>query len=82
MNLMNCEKCGSGEFVKSGNAMMCCYCRSKYSKPIEKPTSTIDLTDDVQRLLDKCKREPRKASKYASLILDIDPTNKEALEYL
>jgi uncharacterized Zn finger protein (UPF0148 family) len=44
--------------------------------------STIDLDDDVRRLLQKCRENPRNARKYANLILDIDPDNQEALKYL
>jgi len=44
--------------------------------------SSIALDDDVARLLEKCKSDPRKARKYANLILDIDPDNEEALKYL
>lgn len=44
--------------------------------------STIALDDDVRRLLDKCKIDPRNAKKYANLVLDIDPDNKEAYKYL
>lgn len=44
--------------------------------------SSIDLNDDVARLLEKCKAEPRNAKRYANLILDIDPDNEEALKYL
>ena len=44
--------------------------------------SSITLDDDVVRLLEKCRSNPRKARKYANLILDIDPTNEEALKYL
>jgi uncharacterized Zn finger protein (UPF0148 family) len=44
--------------------------------------STIALDDDVAKLLNKCKSDPRNARKYANLILDIDPDNEEALKYL
>ncbi len=44
--------------------------------------SSIALDDDVARLLEKCKSDPRKAKKYANLILDIDPDNEEARKYL
>jgi len=44
--------------------------------------SSIDLNDDVARLLEKCRANPRNARKYANLILDIDPDNEEALKYL
>ena len=48
----------------------------------ENVNSCIAINDDVQRLLDKCKREPKNAKRYANLVLDIDPTNREALKYL
>lgn len=44
--------------------------------------SSISLDDDVARLLEKCKSDPRKARKYANLILDIDPDNEDAWIYL
>lgn len=44
--------------------------------------STIDLNDDIARLLKKCETDPRNAKKYANLILDMDPDNEEALKYL
>ena len=44
--------------------------------------SSIDLDDDVAKLLKKCKTDLKNARKYANLILDIDPDNAEALKYL
>ena len=44
--------------------------------------SVIALDEDVARLLKKCETDPRNAKKYANLILDIDPDNKEAMQYL
>ena len=44
--------------------------------------SSITLDNDVERLLKKCRSEPQNAKKYANLVLDIDPTNREALNYL
>lgn len=44
--------------------------------------SSIALDDDVTRLLEKCKSDPRNARKYANLLLDIDPDNEEALKFL
>ena len=44
--------------------------------------SSIALDDDVARLLEKCRTDPRNARKYANLVLDIDPHNREALKYL
>lgn len=45
-------------------------------------TSSIALDDDINRLLSKCKSDPGNAKKYANLILDIDPDNEDALDYL
>jgi len=44
--------------------------------------SQISVSSDVENLLQKCRLNPKKARKYANLILDIDPDNKEALKYL
>ena len=44
--------------------------------------SNIDLNSDVERLLDKCRTDPGNRRRYASLILDIDPTNAEAIQFL
>ena len=44
--------------------------------------SSIALEDDIQRLLKKCKTDPKNARKYASLILDIDPDNVEVYKYI
>jgi len=46
------------------------------------PRSGVSLDSDVERLLLKCHEDPRRAARYANLILDIDPTNEEALKYL
>ena len=42
----------------------------------------VSLEDDVQQLLQKCKMNPANARRYANLILEIDPNNKEAMKYL
>ena len=44
--------------------------------------STIALDDDVIKLLNKCKSDPKNARRYANLILDLDPDNEDALKYL
>jgi hypothetical protein len=33
-------------------------------------------------LLRKCQDDPLQAKRYASLVLDIDPSNKEAARYI
>ena len=45
-------------------------------------SSQIGVSDDVERLLEKCRTDRKNARKYANLILDIDPDNEEALKYL
>ena len=80
-----CEKCGSNELQRMNGYLVCSYCGAKYlidntNKPHH--DSSIELGNDIERLLAKCKAEPRKAKKYANLILDIDPTNREAHKYL
>jgi hypothetical protein len=44
--------------------------------------STIEINADIQALLEKCKSDPNNRRRYASLILDIDPTNQQANQYL
>ena len=44
--------------------------------------SSIALDDDVERLLKKCRTDPKNARRYANLILDIDPDNAEVYKYL
>ena len=46
------------------------------------PRSVIDVESDIQALLQKCREDPLNRNRYASLILDIDPTNREARSYL
>lgn len=45
-------------------------------------SSEVALSDDVERLLEKCRKDRKNARKYANLILDMDPDNEEALKYL
>ena len=45
-------------------------------------SSQVSVSDDVERLLEKCRTDRKNARKYANLILDIDPDNEEALKYL
>lgn len=56
---------------------------SRFNSTISPSNDTnISLHDDIQMLLDKCRKEPSNAKRYANRILDIDPSNKEALIYL
>ena len=92
-----CEACGASEWEDRGNTKVCKFCGSLYVLYREKTKgnkkgmpffsdfsgeSEIALNEDVQRLLKKCRLDPKNAKKYANLILDIDPSNQEAKKYL
>ena len=85
MKALICPNCGGDEFVEKDGYRICRYCKSKLviSKE-EKPTNnaSINLNDDVQALLEKCKKDPARAQRYATLALEIDPENVEAQSIL
>lgn len=85
MNLVECTKCGSNELFDEGGYVICAYCRLKFvPSPGDRPNTggTISVYDDIRALLEKCKSEPSNRRRYANLILDLDPTNAEAIQYL
>lgn len=85
MKAIECARCGSKELVKKNGFLVCAYCQTKYLPPesdLPKPETEIDLASDIQNLLKKCEEDPGNSRQYANLILDIDPTNKEARRYL
>lgn len=85
MRQLRCPNCGANDFYYKDGFQICSYCDTKYvpdSKEVPQKSSEISLQSDIDRLLQKCKDEPFNARKYAGRILDIDPTNKEALKYL
>lgn len=85
MNYISCERCGSNELVEEAEFVVCTFCQSKYipSSEGQAPLETvISLNADVERLLEKCRQEPQNRYRYASLVLDIDPFNIEARQYL
>jgi hypothetical protein len=85
MNLIRCQRCGSNELTEVGNFVVCEFCQSKYEPqpdfraPAE---TTISLNTDVEKLLELCRLEPHNRHRYASLVLDIDPFNTQAKQYL
>jgi hypothetical protein len=84
MKPMICERCGGVDFKDVDGYRICQYCNTNYRiTPEDLPvkTSTIALQDDIRLLLQKCKDDPANARRYASLNLDIDPTNIEAQRY-
>ena len=98
MKALICTSCGASKWKEEGEYRVCLHCGTKFEKTFEDRTrivisgiqpsvarhvdSVIAINDDVARLLQKCRSDPRNARKYANLILDIDPTNEEALKYL
>ena len=77
---ISCPCCNGKEFREENGKRVCAYCGTAYIS--ETSNTTIALDADVKRLLAKCKSDPRRAYRYASLVLDIDPGNREALKYL
>ena len=82
MKAIICTACGSREFEEQNGTRICRYCGTVYKTLKKSQSSTIALDDDISRLLQKCKNDPKNAKRYANLILDIDPLNKEAHKYL
>lgn len=79
MKRIICEGCGGDRFKEEDGYRICLFCGARYKL---ENTTAIFIDDDISRLLKKCKDEPWNARKYANLILDIDPTNEEALKIL
>ncbi|GEA81954.1 hypothetical protein [Cellulomonas uda] len=85
MILVACVNCGSNDLREHGGYAVCAYCRSRFVlQPDEVPSrqTVIDVNADVQALLERCRDDPANRRRYASLVLDIDPTNPEAIRYL
>jgi ribosomal protein S18 acetylase RimI-like enzyme len=40
------------------------------------------VNSDIEALLQKCVDDPANRKRYADLVLNLDPSNKEALEFL
>ncbi|MBO4914900.1 MAG: TFIIB-type zinc finger domain-containing protein [Oscillospiraceae bacterium] len=84
MRAVVCQSCGSNDVLEENGYLVCRYCGTKHLMTADEKKqyeSSIELRKDVERLLQKCRDEPSNAAKYAKLVLDIDPTNKEALRY-
>lgn len=85
MKMLKCTNCDANGLIEKGGFLVCEYCGSKFaieSSDMPQQSMGRSLSSDVERLLEKCRKEPRNARQYANLILDIDPTNKDALKYL
>ena len=85
MKALNCINCGATDMIRKDGYMECQYCNSKFSieaTDFPQQSMGMSLNEDVDNLLKKCKKDTKNARKYANLILDIDPTNVEALQYI
>ena len=85
MKALVCSRCGAHEWKEADGYRICAYCGTRFLLSEEervRPRSEIRLSSDIERLLKKCQDNPKNASKYANLILDLDPTNDEARRYL
>lgn len=85
MKLIKCKTCGSRELVEDGDFVVCSFCQSRYIPQAEDiPTSEthIDLANDIQILLDKCRSDPSNRKRYVNLILDMDPNNLAVRDFL
>ena len=84
MKIEICERCGGGELVARDGYRICQYCHTKYlltPEDVTRKGSIIALDSDIKMLLQKCQDDPANARRYASLVLDMDPENTEALKY-
>lgn len=85
MKTLKCENCGANGLVEHNGYWVCEYCDSKFAiQASDTPQQAMgrSLNADVENLLRKCRTDPKNARKYANLVLDIDPTNQEAINYL
>lgn len=85
MKCLECKRCGSQELSEIENYVVCEYCQSRFVLEADKQSrkaTTIDVQADIKALLKKCSEDPVNRLRYAHLILDIDPSNCEAMRYL
>jgi hypothetical protein len=82
MKPFECSCCGSKELQEVNGYSVCVYCQSKFKLATQNCVAAIDIYSDIQQLLNKCISDPLNRKRYANLILDIDPTNREALKYI
>jgi len=85
MKRIVCENCGGNRLIEHAGYLLCAYCNTRYVlQGVDLPSgnSPMTINEDIANLLRKCHEDPTKARRYANLILDIDPSNEEALRYL
>ena len=79
-----CPNCGGNEFRINGRQSICQFCESVFDLSTDevRNDSSIAINDDVEALLEKCRKQPFMAKRLAHLILELDPNNKEIYKYL
>ena len=85
MKSVYCKRCGSEELIEDNGYFICAYCQSRFLLEIDdraQKGTVIDVLSDIQSLLKKCTEDPVNRYRYASLVLDIDPSNADAIKYL
>jgi hypothetical protein len=85
MKPVECTRCGSKELFEENGYVVCEYCQSRFTPQaadVPPRDTVIGVQADVEVLLQKCKDDPANRLRYASLILDIDPANHTATQYL
>lgn len=85
MKLLKCVNCGSHELTDYGSYAICDFCRSRFTNTGGKASGkapTIGIASDIDTLLKKCQEDQVNRRRYANLVLDIDPTNQQAKQYL
>lgn len=85
MKVVECKACGSRELAEEGGIVVCTFCQSRYVPDADHATAAttvLGVASDIQALLEKCRQDPANSRRYASLVLDMDPSNAEARAYL
>jgi hypothetical protein len=85
MKLVLCTRCGSKDLSEENGYVVCDYCQSRFvpqADDLPQAETVIGVHSDIQLLLQKCQDDPANRPRYAQLILDIDPTNQAARNYL
>lgn len=85
MNAIECTSCGSNQLQADGTLWFCPWCRTSFTRTenaVQQPPSIVDVHGDIDALLRKCETDPENRSRYASLVLDLDPGNPTARAYL
>ena len=85
MKLVECTRCSSKELIRDAGYVVCAYCQTRFAMETEdypEKDSIVGVHSDIQALLQKCRDDPTNRYQYASLILDLDPTNFEARKFL